>query len=102
MTRFARTRTTIRVLAAIFLGYFAAAGLAALVAVVTVAWTGISRVDAMVVIGSYSYVAWVGFFLWAFAARRIAPMLAILTVVAICGHWAAALIERSLPVTGAS
>ena len=75
-----------RFVGAIFIGYAATVGLAALFALILVLLTGISRSEAVTGANLLAYPVWAAFVLWAFAERRLARVWAVLLGVAILSH----------------
>lgn len=93
-------RVAARVGAATVGAYAVTAGAAALLAMLLVALTGMSRSDALIVGSSLAYILFAALMLWCFAERRLGRVWLVLLAVALATHGAAVLIERGLPVTG--
>jgi hypothetical protein len=79
---------TSRVIAAVFFGYAAMAGVVTLLALLLTLLAGMARVEAITVMNMLGYLIWAGFIIWAFAERRLARVWTVLLGVAILCHMA--------------
>ncbi|WP_183030111.1 iron transporter [Altericroceibacterium spongiae] len=95
-----RLRIAARVLAAIFGAYAVTAGMTALIAVLLVRITGVSRPDALMAGSMIGYLLFALLMLWCFAERRLARVWLVLLGAALASHLLAMWTEPTLPVSG--
>lgn len=93
-------RITARVLASLLGAYAVTSGFAALLAVLMILSTRVSRTDALIAASMISYVVFAVVMMWCFAERKLGRVWLVLLGAAIATHALAIWLEPMLPVIG--